>query len=318
MMHRIMALAVAMLAVATSVCAVGVADNGAYRVYSGERAPADVFDNVRIVPPPMGGNLQVRVRTDRARYHVGDKLNVTFGVNRDAYVFIFDTDSHGITHQIFPNYYDEQNFLRAGKTYFIPDRTYDLEVAPPSGNDTLTIVAVQNDYPFMDEWRTFSRHDPYPTSRDGAAALVRRLEQFREEPSALELRPLRPAPRENLWAVDSTTYYVMDRERVPPPVYKVPRFGWLEVDTYPSNARIYIDGHHYGRSPQVIERLEIGYHQVLLTKEGYEPYECNVYIKGNETKHLDIFLRQTAPEPGFSEDENRGGSSGFGFFFGQR
>ena len=303
------------MALAAWAGAVGVSDNGVYRVYSGERQPPDVFENVRVVPPPLNGNMIVRVRTDLPRYHVGDQLRAYFGVNRDAYVFIYSTDASGITRQIFPNYYDTQNFLRAGKTYYIPDRGYDLEVTGPSGNETLTIVGVLGDYPFMDEFRRYTRQDPYPASRDGAAALVRRLESFRQEPSALELHAIRPVPRENLWATDSTTFYVMDRQRVPPPNYKVPRYGWLEVDTYPSNARIYIDGDHYGRTPQVIDRLEIGYHHLLLEKEGFLPYECDVYIKGNETKHLDIFLKTTPEEPGYSRtDQNQGGGLG-GFFF---
>lgn len=301
--------------------AVGVADNGKYRVYSGERAPADIAERVRVVPPPTGGVLQVSVRTDRARYHVGDRLQVFFGVNRDSYVYIFDTDASGLTHQIFPNYYDTQNFVRAGKQYYIPDRGYDLEITPPSGNDTLTIVAVTEDFPFLAEYRRYSREDPFPASREGAAAMLRRIESFRREPSAMELHAVRPVPRENWWATDDTTFYVMGRYRVPPPEYKVPRYGWLDVDTYPSNARIYIGSEYYGRSPQVIDRLEVGYHHIRLEKEGYLPYDCNVYIKANETKELDVFLKETPIEPGYSRSQNPGvcvpnsGGGGMGFFY---
>ena len=48
-------------------CAVGIANDGAYKVQTGERDPAPISDNIRIVPPPTGGNLQVSIRTDRAR-----------------------------------------------------------------------------------------------------------------------------------------------------------------------------------------------------------------------------------------------------------
>lgn len=294
--------------------AVGIADSGQYKVWAGERTPAEVFDNIRIIPPPMGGPLKVSVRTDKARYHVGDPIKILFGVNRDAYVYIFNTDAAGMTTQIFPNYYDPSNFLRSGKTYFIPDRGYDIEILPPAGNATLSIVATERDWPFLEEYRRYTRQDPYPAHREGATALVRRIEHFRVEPSAMSMSVLRPAPRENLWANESTTYYVMDRYRVPPTQYEVPTHGWLEVDTYPSNARIYIDADYYGRSPQVVDRLEIGYHRVRLEKEGYQPYECNVYIKGNESKHLDIFLKQTPIEPGYSRSENPGKKGGFGFF----
>jgi hypothetical protein len=292
--------------------AVGIADQGTYRPNSGEAEPAAIEESVRIVPPPLGGVLQVSVRTDRARYHVGEQLQVYFGVNKDAYVYIFDTDAAGLTKQIFPNYYDTQNFLRAGKRYFIPDRSYDLEVTPPSGRETLTIVAVLQEFPFLSEYRGYTRQDPYPASREGASALVRRIESFRAEKRSTEIQPVRPMPKENLWAEDTTTFYVMGRDRVPPPIYKVPRYGWLDVDTYPSNARIYIDGDHYGRSPQVIGRLEIGYHHIKLMKEGYTPYECDVYIKGNETKHLDIFLDATPTQPGYERGDKW---DTWGFFY---
>lgn len=314
MRFRTIALICACLTLPLMATAVGVSDNGTYKVYSGERAPAEPWENVRIVPPPLGGILKTSIRTDRPRYHVGDQLQIFFGVNKDAYVYIFETDAAGLTHQLFPNYYDTQNFLRAGKQYYIPDRGYDLEITGPSGNSRLTIIAVMEEFPFLAEYRHYTREDPYPASREGGTALVRRIESFRSEPSAMLPAPVRPVPRDNVWATDDTTFYVMDRQRVPPPSYKVPRYGWLEVDTYPSNARIYIDSDYFGRSPQVIDRLEIGYHHILLEKEGYEPYECNVYIKGNETKHLDIFMKTTPYEPGFSRSENPATREGIGFF----
>jgi hypothetical protein len=295
--------------------AVGVANDGAYRVRTNEREPAEPGENIRIVPPPTGGVLKVEVRTDKARYHVYDPMQVFFSVNKDAYVYIFDTDAAGVTHQIFPNYYDTNSFIRAGKTYYIPDRGYDLEVMGPQGRATLTIVATLNEFPFLNEYRNYTKQDPYPASREGATALVRQIEQFRGEPSALGVHPLRPAPKENLWASESTTYYVMGNEVVQPPVYKTPRFGRLDVDSYPSNARIYIDADYYGRTSQVIDRLEIGYHHIRLEKEGYIPYDCNIYIKGNETKHMDIFLQQTPvmPSQEAHDGQMRGGST-FGFF----
>lgn len=313
--HSLAAALVCLLLVASNAGAVGVSDSGTYKVYDSEKQPAAPLDAVRIIPPPTGGELQVRIRTDLPRYHVGNSIQITFGVNRDSYVFIFDTDSAGMTRMVFPNYYDQQNFLRAGKVYYIPDRGYDLEITPPSGSNTLSIVAVEQNLPFLAEFHKYSRKEPYPAFRDGATQLVRRIESFRTEPSAMERMAIRPAPRESIWATDSASYYVMDRYRVPPTEYKVPRFGWLDVDTYPSNARIYIDGNYFGRSPQVIDRLEIGYHRILLEKEGYLPYECNVYIKGNETKHLDTFLKETPIQPGFSRSQNPvKGFDGFGFF----
>ncbi|MBX7245097.1 MAG: DUF4384 domain-containing protein [Candidatus Sumerlaeaceae bacterium] len=307
-------LAAVVLATAGSALAIGISNNGTYRTNEGDRAPEEISKNIRIVPPPTGGDLQVSVHTDRTRYHIGDPIRITFGVNHDSYVFIFNTDGTGVTHQVFPNYYDRSNFLRSGKTYYVPDKSYEMEVTGPQGNNTISIVAVQQDFPFLADWRRYTVEDPYPASREGATALVRRIESFRTEPSALEMQALRPAPRKQLWANDSIDFYVMGIYQYPQKEYKVARYGSLDVDTYPSNARIYIDSDYFGRSPQTIDRLTIGYHRLRLTKEGYVPYECNIYIKGNETKQLDLTLKETPLEPGYSRSDkpiDGGGTWGF-------
>lgn len=273
--------------------AVGTEGVGKYRPYNGEREPAPVEDAVRIVPPPTGGPLRASVKTDKDRYHVYDPIKVSFGVNRDSYVYIFTTDPAGITRQIFPNYYDTDNFCRAGKAYYIPDRGYDLEVLGPQGRENITIVAVMQKFPFLQDFHMYTLSDPYPASREGAVALIRLIESFRREPSSTTKQPIRPALKENLWATGDTSFYVMGNQSNEPPVYKVARRGNLDVDTYPSNARIYVDADYRGRSPQVIDRLDIGYHRVLIEKEGYIPYETHVYIKGNETKQMDVFLKET-------------------------
>ena len=144
--------------------AVGV-EKGSYRPYNGEREPAAITDNVRIVPPPTGGPLRASIKVDKDRYHVNDPIKVSFGVNRDSYVYIFTTDAGGRTKQIFPNYYDTSNFIRAGNTYYIPDRGYDLEVLGPQGREHLQIVAVSEKFPFLQDYHMYSMKDPYPAHR---------------------------------------------------------------------------------------------------------------------------------------------------------
>ncbi|MCX7625948.1 MAG: DUF4384 domain-containing protein [Candidatus Sumerlaeaceae bacterium] len=280
---------------------------GAYKPRSGEREISDASSRVAIVPRPLDGILKVDISTDRTRYHIGDPIRIYFSVNRDAYVFIFNTDAAGVSRQIFPNYYDRDNFVRAGRQYMIPDRSYDLEVTGPPGTEKLTIVAVAQHFPFLDEWHNYSRRNPYPAARDGAAALVRRIESFRSEPPARETRAVRPIPRENFWAEDWTTFYVMGSDRYPPREYKVARYGRLEIDSQPGNARIYIDGEYYGRTPHIVDRIEVGYHSLRLEKNGYEPYQTNIYVRPNDTRRVDVFLKPVKPRPYYRWE-------GIGFF----
>ena len=85
------------------------------------------------IHPPQNGSLRATIWTDAYRYYEGDPVRVYFRTTQDAYVYIFDRDTEGQTRQLFPNYYDRENFVRGGVTYRIPDRNYGLRVSGPSG-----------------------------------------------------------------------------------------------------------------------------------------------------------------------------------------
>ena len=96
-------------------------------------------------PSSSDSGLAVEVAVDRpdARYGHGDKLVLTVEVTEDAYVWVFDTGTSGKVHQIFPNKYEGNNFVRAGSPIAIPPREadYELLVSHPTGTELLTIIA---------------------------------------------------------------------------------------------------------------------------------------------------------------------------------
>lgn len=89
--------------------------------------------------------LMVRTAVDRpdARYRHGDTLTLTVDVTEDAYIWVFDTGTSGRVHQIFPNRYESDNFVRAGKAVSIPPAgsEYQLLVSHPKGAELLTVIA---------------------------------------------------------------------------------------------------------------------------------------------------------------------------------
>ncbi len=70
-------------------------------------------------------------------------------------------------------------------------------------------------------------------------------------------------------------------EPVRPMVVKVPqaRPPVLVVDTVPSGALLTIDGQARGRSPQTLEQLGVGTHQISATLEGYQPAQRAVELE---------------------------------------
>ncbi|WP_297552495.1 PEGA domain-containing protein [Thermococcus sp.] len=75
-------------------------------------------------------------------------------------------------------------------------------------------------------------------------------------------------------------------------------YGFLNVTTEPSGARVIVDGRDIGTTPLVISLLQ-GRHEVRILKEGYEPYSANITITAEEMKLLPLRLkplRTTSPE----------------------
>lgn len=98
---------------------------------------------------PAAGELSVDAALDRAdgRYEQGDRLELTVDTSEDAYVWVFDTGTSGKVHQLFPNRYDDDNFVRAGAPLTLPPAgaEYDIVVSHPPGAELITVVASRDD-----------------------------------------------------------------------------------------------------------------------------------------------------------------------------
>ena len=104
-------------------------------------------------PPASGAGLSVMAAVDRpdGRYRDGDSLALNVSVTEDAYVWVFDTGTSGKVHQIFPNRYETDNFVRAGKQVVIPrdGADYQFLVSHPRGTELLTVIASKDSTPLV-------------------------------------------------------------------------------------------------------------------------------------------------------------------------
>ncbi len=93
-----------------------------------------------LVPVPNPG-LAVSIWPERAQYRVGELASIHFFVSQPAYVYIFDIDAAGVVRQLFPNAYSPNPYVAAGE-HMLPDNpSYQLRVTPPTGVETLQIIA---------------------------------------------------------------------------------------------------------------------------------------------------------------------------------
>ena len=238
---------------------------------------------VKPVPPPAS-DLRAWVWLDDDSYDIGDRIRIRFRTNQPAYVYIFADDPSGITRQVFPNYYDQDNFVRGNTRYYIPDSNYSLQVTGPPGRNTLTIVAVRENYPFLREWRRFSSGDPYP--RVGGTSAFKQQMRSAPSPRGVSVQGVQPVPADSGYAEDSTSFRVRRGSEPRPPRYS----GGVEIDTRPPNASIYLDGTYMGRTPKVLENLRPGNYTVRLTKKGYHDYRHDLTIRQGEVRSYTIDL----------------------------
>ena len=70
-----------------------------------------------------------------------------------------------------------------------------------------------------------------------------------------------------------------------------PELGFLAVSSEPTDADIYIDGKHYGKTNNVITDLTVGTHELILEKEGYSTVTKTFVTTKGETLKLNEILQ---------------------------
>ena len=95
--------------------------------------------------------LVVSAAVDRSSqiYTEGDTVALRVTATEDAYIWAFNTGTSGKVHQIYPNRYETDNFLRAGTALEIPGAgtDYELSVTHPPGVDLITVIGSRDRTP---------------------------------------------------------------------------------------------------------------------------------------------------------------------------
>ena len=101
-------------------------------------------------------------------YQLNEKIKIGVRLSASSYLYLFHLNSQGNTAQIFPNKYDQNNFLRGNETVYIPNSTrYSLRISGPEGLDH--VVAIASKHPLEGHKITFDDyfegHKPkYPSA----------------------------------------------------------------------------------------------------------------------------------------------------------
>lgn len=241
--------------------------------------------------------LFIDVWTDRDEgqgYYPGERVKIFFRANRDCYAAIYDIDTRGYIHLLYPRDYNDRHFIRGGVTYRIPDYNddYSLYVDGPEGIEYIQAVAsydrfrvpripsyylYDDDYDddYYEDWRVEGDIDVY------LSHLPHRIIPIEDNPEgcavALYSFPVYPDyPRS--WP-HRTSYF--------PPYYYPPYYGdwgFIFID-YPIGAEVFIDGIFYGWAPLYIPRITVGLHIISVRYDHihYYGWEKPIRIVANKT-----------------------------------
>jgi len=207
-------------------------------------------------------------------YQVGEEVRISVRPAEDAYVYVFDVKPNGEVTQIFPNRFDDDNYVRGGRTVTLPPAgaRYVFNIAPPRGLSK--VIAVASRTPL--DTRQLARFDDenafFAHSNIGEEGFV---QGFR-----IIVNPLPQAD----WVTDTALYYVGDRP-------STPAFGTLQLRSNPSGAEAYVDGSFVGYTP-VSFGTRPGRHEVRFVLSGYEEFVTTVNVSPGRTEPVTAELRR--------------------------
>jgi len=87
--------------------------------------------------------FRLKLWTNKSSYAVGDKVTFSVEAERDCYLTLIDIGTSGNLTVLFPNAYDRNNRIQAGRRYEIPGASYgfDIHVAGPPGIERVKAIA---------------------------------------------------------------------------------------------------------------------------------------------------------------------------------
>lgn len=106
-----------------------------------KKMDAKLVAQPKILPKNNSG-LGIKVWTDKTEYHVGEQLKINVELKTNGYVYLIDIDSAGNASLIYPNFYEQNNYLKSGRTHVIPsvNEDFDLKITGPMGIEIVRAI----------------------------------------------------------------------------------------------------------------------------------------------------------------------------------
>lgn len=158
----------------------------------------DSFKGVDVEAVEKSG---VRVWTERgcgSTYEIGESLTIKVRSERSGYLTLFDLTPSGEVQILFPNRYQQDNYVQGGKTYEVPrpGDPFRLRIGLPRGIDYILATVTEKDKQLVRE--DFSYYSQaFPKLQDSRKEVVNQVQKGVDVIS-----------KESWWAADSCHFHV--------------------------------------------------------------------------------------------------------------
>lgn len=175
-------------------------------------ASAERYATINKIREVPDANVEVEIWTDRGDdscYCTGEPIDIFFRTNVDAWVAIYDVDTRGEVHRLFPARHRSDHFVRGGEVHRVASSYgHHFEVEGPAGWETLRAVASTDRLAVLNDRGDFAPAHYRPTLRPAS---------HRDGPSANKIREVPdPLPRSPEIAVAEARHYVREGYRCRP------------------------------------------------------------------------------------------------------
>lgn len=243
-------------------------------------APKELQPQKIIIVPDQPAALKVTLSLNKPEgsvYLPGELITMTVTTNKDAYIVIYDTEANGRTTILFPNLYQQDNFVKANQPVSIP-QGYKLRIGNEIGKEYVQVVANTKQFATYNQWsKTFSASNPFLEATKDAESELQMIIQ------KIIIVPDTPQPE---WNSFSTFFYVGQKPAVP---------ATVDFTSSPSGAQIMLDGNWIQKTTPYKTTLTEGWHFVRYMLAGYKSYEENFYVSQGMVKLIHANLVRETP-----------------------
>ena len=240
-----------------------------------------------MLEPRIDRYLDVDVWTNHTdgEYFEGDNVVIKFRVNQDAFIAIYTIDSRDRVNLLFPTGRDDDNFVRGGVTYRIPDGLddFDLVVTGPEGAENIQVIASRERFP-IPEWY-------------GNSGIIFDWDDRHEFMDFLNRRHFVRYDGQR-FAYDRTAIYINEWEPTYfRPVYYPSYPSWTVCGNvyldYPWGSSVYVDGIYWGCTPLYVPRIYVGWHTFTVYDRWGSCWESDLHV----TRYHTVILDRTIVRP---------------------